>query len=395
MEQKGVWRTIMGRRIFIADGQDVRTAIRNSNKFSKNVFKTKSKAKSSHSGDISKEGKQTTRQVKIDHKQDIKRQVLSQKDKRLNDWAKEKINNDFQEKKPNGENWIKPKDFRMTESGKPANSIAMHCDKNGNLTPERERVHKEIIAKIIGNAVPAKDGEQTIYFSGGGAATGKSGILNNPEKFMGHDKNNTVVVDPDAIKAMFPDYLNYNDMDRAGFFHEESSALAKRITSILESNHYNTFMDGVNDSTAAKMIEKIDEARAHGYKVKGAYIFRDTEECVKSNLNRALKLREKGLPARLVPLAVLLEGHAGCSKIFEEIAPHFDSVKLYDQRKFKADEVASCERGKKLKIKNQEAFDFFKSKADFDLTGADLDRYEKLYKNFGIGYYRRNKNSSK
>ena len=29
-EEKGVWRTIMGRRIFIADGEDVRTAIRNS-----------------------------------------------------------------------------------------------------------------------------------------------------------------------------------------------------------------------------------------------------------------------------------------------------------------------------------------------------------------------------
>ena len=38
MEEKGVWRTISGRRIFIKEGQDLKSAMNESNKF-KNIDK--------------------------------------------------------------------------------------------------------------------------------------------------------------------------------------------------------------------------------------------------------------------------------------------------------------------------------------------------------------------
>ena len=41
MEENGVWRTVGGRRIFIKDGEDLETAMKNSGKFKKNEIKNK------------------------------------------------------------------------------------------------------------------------------------------------------------------------------------------------------------------------------------------------------------------------------------------------------------------------------------------------------------------
>jgi len=38
-DDKGVWRTIGGRRIFIADGEDLETAMKKSGKFEKRILK--------------------------------------------------------------------------------------------------------------------------------------------------------------------------------------------------------------------------------------------------------------------------------------------------------------------------------------------------------------------
>ena len=39
VKENGVWRTVGGRRIFIKDGEDLATAMKNSGKFKKNEIK--------------------------------------------------------------------------------------------------------------------------------------------------------------------------------------------------------------------------------------------------------------------------------------------------------------------------------------------------------------------
>ena len=112
-EEKGVWRTVMGRRIFIADGEDVRTAIRNSNKFSKNVFKTKSGAKSSDLQSKRPLDKRNASEIKS-----INRRKINSSEK------------SDPEKSMNGKSWNKPSDEQIRQkAAELVSNGAKHVDR--------------------------------------------------------------------------------------------------------------------------------------------------------------------------------------------------------------------------------------------------------------------------
>lgn len=122
-----------------------------------------------------------------------------------------------------------------TDGRKFRNSLHGHIDKNGRLTPEREAVHKKIIDDILSGKEPV-EGQATMTMLGGGPAPGKSSVMNADTS---NDKH-AITVDPDYIKTKLPGYkeLSEKTSDATSIFHEESSALAKRLASVAYSKRW-------------------------------------------------------------------------------------------------------------------------------------------------------------
>lgn len=247
-------------------------------------------------------------------------------------------------------------------------TINKYLNPDGTLTPERAALHEKIIQNMFKGKKPKGPGEpKTLYFLGGGSASGK-GSFTKPETAAGYgmpDKNAVTVVDADALKDELPEYNANSDTgttDRrkaANFAHEESSALAKRAIEAAYANGFDVTLDGTGDSGAKKVIKKIEEARAHGYRVEGHYCTADINEALRRNVERAKK--EK----RLVDKDSVIGIHKDVSRIFEEIAPHFDSIDLWDHDGPTPRLVATCERGGQIQIKDEKLWKKFKDKANY------------------------------
>lgn len=209
------------------------------------------------------------------------------------------------------------------KGGDHENSLGKYIDENGNLTPEREALHQEIINSLFEGKTPVY-GQPTFTLMGGGPATGKSSVIKSGDVVI---DANTVKIDSDDIKKLLPEYQKGLELKNAGiasYVHEESSALAKRAMSIANTGHYNTLLDGTGDGSIASLTKKITEARASGAKVVGNYVTCSTQEALKRNAERALKT------GRLPPPEMLIRTHKAVSDIAPQTAHLFDEIRLYD-----------------------------------------------------------------
>lgn len=216
--------------------------------------------------------------------------------------------------------------LQEVRSGK-ANSLAAHMDANGKLTPEREAIHKEIIDKLLKDKIPV-EGQATMTMLGGGPASGKSSVMNPDTSKDPH----SVTVDPDGIKEMLPGYseMAKKDSGAASFYHEESSALAKRFSEVAFSENYNVIYDGTGDGSTKSVQKKIDAARANGYKVEAKYVSIDTEEAVARNQARYEHGIAAGKNPRLVPADYVRSCHAKVTDISVSMADQFDHIEIWD-----------------------------------------------------------------
>lgn len=209
-----------------------------------------------------------------------------------------------------------------------SNSLSGHMDKNGKLTPEREKVHRKVIDEHFKGKKPA-EGQPTLTLFGGGSASGKDSIF-GIEKSKKDD--HTVVIDPDGIKEQLPRFTEManSSSKAAGFFHEESSALAKRTSSVAYDEGYDTIYNGTGDGSPNSLRKKIEEARAKGYRVEGKYATVDTEEAVKRNQLRYEHAIAEGRVARKVNPDEVRRIHANVTNRLVEFAKDFDYVELWD-----------------------------------------------------------------
>lgn len=212
------------------------------------------------------------------------------------------------------------------QSGK-ANSLAAHMDENGKLTPEREAVHKKIIDSLLSGKTPV-EGQATMTMLGGGPASGKSSVM-NPDTSK---DPNAVTVDPDAIKKMLPGFneMAKKDPNAAAYYHEESSALAKRFSEVAFGENYNVIYDGTGDGSNGSVQKKIDSARAHGYRVEAKYVSVDTESAVQRNQKRYDDAVARGETPRLPPVDMVRSTHAKCTDISVAMANKFDHIEIWD-----------------------------------------------------------------
>ena len=239
-------------------------------------------------------------------------------------------------------------------SGK-TNSLAAYMDENGKLTPEREAVHKKIIDRLLSGKTPV-DGQATMTMLGGGPASGKSSVM-NPDT----SKNpNAVTVDPDAIKKMLPGFneMAKKDPNAAAYYHEESSALAKRFSEVAFAENYNVIYDGTGDGSNGSVQKKIDSARAHGYRVEAKYVSVDTESAVQRNQKRYDDAVARGETPRLPPVDMVRATHAKCTDISVAMAGKFDHIEIWDNNGSRGQQkmIMTGGNGKGLTVvKGQEA----------------------------------------
>lgn len=226
-------------------------------------------------------------------------------------------------------------------------STRKHQNDKGEWTEEREAIHSKIVDDAFEGINKAK-GKPVCVFMGGGPSSGKTYVVNKMGDELNLPKDNDrVLIDPDKFKKPFPEY----DPNDPELVHEESSALAKRITSIAQQNGYNTTVDGTGDGSVEKMRKKIQQAKDAGQTVKGVYVFKPVEDAIVSNFARERTVNPK----------MLVDTHVAISKILPEIAADFDECKLYANIKKGEPPVLIAEGGggKPLKVLDKNLYDGF------------------------------------
>ena len=216
------------------------------------------------------------------------------------------------------------------------NSLEKYIDSDGNLSPERQALHAEIVSGYF-EGKEKVDGVRTATFLGGGPASGKSS-LRDSGLIVQADDPSTVTIDPDGLKGKLPGYekMASETDSAAAFYHEESSAVAKTLYSTALDYGCNTVYDGTGDGSVNSMRKKIKDAHDAGYKAVGEYVTVDIDEALRRNKLRyeaAKEKYEKGLskvPPRLPDAKIVKSIHRKVTDISVECASEFDSIKIYD-----------------------------------------------------------------
>lgn len=250
-------------------------------------------------------------------------------------------------------------DMNDIKEGASAHSLAKHLDANGKLTPEREKLHDEIVLRAL-EGIPKAEGQQEFFMLGGGPATGKSTLRNAGYAGI-PEKGKAVTVDPDWCKAQLPEYqamTKAKNANAAAYCHEESSALAKRINTVAQQNGYHVVYDGTGDGSVKSVEKKLSEAKANGLVTKGLYATCPTNVAIERSDARGLKT------GRVVPHDRIKDTHKKVSQILPEVAHLFDGgVQLFDNTK-EVILIAEGGKGKGLKAVNEKLFNDFLAKAN-------------------------------
>jgi predicted ABC-type ATPase len=237
-----------------------------------------------------------------------------------------------------------------------ADTLEAYRGTDGRWTPERQALHDE----IIGNSLAGKDKSDapTMYFMGGGPASGKSTIIGKGGQVRVPDR--AVLVDPDHFKTMLPEYkagLAARDSHAAAFVHEESSEIGKQLQREASTAGYDTLMDGTGDSGIDKLAAKVNQAKQAGQRVVAHYVTVDTDTAVARANERGQKT------GRYVPEAVIRGVHAGVSRAVPEAIDRglFDEFTLWDTNQPTPRKVAEA-RGKSPTIHDRDLWDRFVAK---------------------------------
>lgn len=237
--------------------------------------------------------------------------------------------------------------------------LSQHIGPDGKITPERNRLHAKIVVEHLKGVEKAK-GQPTMTFLGGGSAAGKSTYTKNPNSNF-PSKKKAVHVDSDEIKKKLPEYnklVREGNQSAAGYAHEESSAVAKRVMGVARRNGYNVVLDGTGDNSEKSMLNKINGARAEGMRVEGVYCTCPTNVAVQRAMERGAKT------GRIVKEDVIRSIHKKVSQIFPKIASEFDSVKLVDTTTKDPILIATCKRGEQITVHNEKLWQDFLAKGN-------------------------------
>jgi len=215
----------------------------------------------------------------------------------------------------------------VPETDEIESTLLPHIGSDGKLTPARQAVHDDIIAtamtdKKTGKPFPRSTNKKAVVM-GGGAASGKSsaieaGFIDVPE--------GALTINPDEFKVVLPETTGPSNEGKQGnglandhpgawasIAHEESSFLAKRLTTGALERGTNILMDKTSKD-GPKAVKEIQRLQREGYEVEVAYVTTEIDQAVAGALER------QKTTGRGVPESVLRDGHVGANAAFLDVA---------------------------------------------------------------------------
>ncbi len=219
---------------------------------------------------------------------------------------------------------------KKINAGASTNSLVSeggHMLPNGKYTPERQKVHKEIIRKQFSKEniekYTPKDGEKaTLTVLGGRGGSGKSWFT-KPGGII--DTNKHMTLDSDSIKEALPEYQGWN----AALLHEEASHVLKIMDRIAAKKGMNVVLDGTLKSidSIESRIAEYKKNEGAGYEMVGRYMHTNPETAAE----RAFGRWSKGgtFSGRFVPPEVIL-GNTKNEQNFDKLSSHFKEWSVYD-----------------------------------------------------------------
>ena len=200
-------------------------------------------------------------------------------------------------------------------------TLEMHT-KDGKLTPEREKLHQEILDKVVGQTKPASGHRPIAVLTGGGSGSGKSSVL---KEIMPPLRDSLVHIDADEMKGLLPEYqkmLAEKDDRAAEIAHPESSALVQQaIQASVDGNK-----SFVYDSTFSRkndMEKLINRLKGMGYEVHIVYVDLPVEVAKERS---DLRAKETG---RKVPHEIIEAAHKGATETLSAVHHLADSVSIF------------------------------------------------------------------
>lgn len=192
---------------------------------------------------------------------------------------------------------------------------------NGEYTPERKRLHKQIIYNIKKDLVCVQNDNPIAILMGGSPASGKSTFLKKYRPYLLEEE--ILKVDADEIRSKLPEYEGYN----ATQTHLET----KDIVNLLLSDRnigipckFDLIYDGTMNSTKS-YLPLIDLLKSLGYKIFVVYMDKVPKDVV---INRALQRYKKS--GRFVPLEVIDDFFERGKTALNEVKQKVDGYMVID-----------------------------------------------------------------
>lgn len=198
-----------------------------------------------------------------------------------------------------------------------------HVLPNGEYTPERQAIHKQVLSKIftdeaVAAATPGPGQQPQLYVLGGRGGSGKSFLTSEGGPV---DSSKALLLDSDKIKSLLPEYQGWN----AALLHEEASHILDKADDRSVQLGINTIHDGTL-KTEANVAARIAKYRSADYEVNGYFVHTTPATAANRALGRFMRGGETG---RYVPPGVIL-GNKTNEQSFDSLKSGFKHWQLYD-----------------------------------------------------------------
>jgi len=200
-------------------------------------------------------------------------------------------------------------------------TIDLYRMPDGTYTPERQELHKAIMASIftpaaVAAATPQTGSKPTFVLLGGRAASGKTTAL----RTFGFpfDQSKFLTVSADDIQEKLPGYIPM----AAGLYNQEGQDIAEQVMRIAQAAGLNIIFDATLKSTMPA-VKRVDDLLALGYDVEGYFVHAAPQVSAQRILNRYLT------GDRYVPVGVTLNSRTN-EQTFDAIRDKLSKWALYD-----------------------------------------------------------------
>jgi hypothetical protein len=230
---------------------------------------------------------------------------------------------------------------KMILSGNPTTRDRYATVKDGKVVYDRSRqkLHKEIIEKLL-----TEDGEHqaqehpVAFFTGGGMASGKGGVVDAMNGGKGHEwkPQDAVTIDPDKVKALMPEFAqltNAGDPEANIRVSDEAWDISQALAAEVRKRKYNVIVDGVGNTSADMVRKRVDSYVSAGYTPRAVYVATPAPVAVRNARMRMQKAIKAGKleSIRYIPDEIMYDTHARVSKVFPDILKMWPGeIELYD-----------------------------------------------------------------